>query len=45
MDVLKNYFMVNENNILLNTSVLKDYFLVNENNTLLNGRVERLYPD
>ena len=45
MDVLKNYFMVNENNILLNMSVLKDYFLINENNMLLNERVERLYPN
>jgi len=41
MDELKDYFLVNRNNIMCKS---KDYFLVNGNNDMLNGRVKRLFP-
>lgn len=39
MGVSKNYFLVNENNILLNRRAKKNYFLNNETNELTNEQV------
>jgi hypothetical protein len=41
MDELKDYFLVNGNNVMCE---LKDCFLVNGNNDMLSGRVKKLFP-
>ena len=40
MGMSKDYFLINENNILLNRRAKKNYFLNNKTNELTNGQVK-----